>query len=400
MLGRRFLAGYCLTNLHDFTGSGVTRQRTTDNGRLYTAMKILILTLPHGAAHQRASHALRAALREIQPGIAADVLDALGRCTPWFRAYYNSYQIPLRYWPSLWGWIESVQHQSFSTGPGWLCRSGARPLFRFIRDFNPDVVVATEVGLCELASMHKRDSRARFRLAGLELMDFNQAWVQPEVDLYLCTHPDLATELATAGAPSSKIVITGQPIDPVFCCLPERASVRARLGVNSDSPLLLILFGGAGFGRPRLILSELAKLRDSLQVGVISGRNVRIEKEARALCQAIPGSKVLGWVDNMHEWMVAADLMVSKPGGATLAEGFACGLPMLAVDPLPGNEQRTCQWIEKWGCGKWIKSPAELAPTIERLLARPQELQGLRARARALARPRAAYDAAEAILNL
>jgi processive 1,2-diacylglycerol beta-glucosyltransferase len=277
---------------------------------------------------------------------------------------------------------------------------GARPLFRFIRDFDPDVVVATEVGLCELASMHKRDSRARFRLAGLELMDFNQAWVQPEVDLYLCTHPDLATELATAGAPSSKIVITGQPIDPVFCCLPERASVRARLGVNSDSPLLLILFGGAGFGRPRLILSELAKLRDSLQVGVISGRNVRIEKEARALCQAIPGSKVLGWVDNMHEWMVAADLMVSKPGGATLAEGFACGLPMLAVDPLPGNEQRTCQWIEKWGCGKWIKSPAELAPTIERLLARPQELQGLRARARALARPRAAYDAAEAILNL
>jgi UDP-N-acetylglucosamine:LPS N-acetylglucosamine transferase len=73
---------------------------------------------------------------------------------------------------------------------------------------------------------------------------------------------------------------------------------------------------------------------------------------------------------------------------------------MLAVNPLPGNEQRTCQWIEKWGCGMWIKSPAELAPTIERLLAQPQELQGLRAHARALARPRAAYDAAEAILTL
>jgi processive 1,2-diacylglycerol beta-glucosyltransferase len=374
-----------------------------DNGRLTAAeepLKILILTLPHGAAHQRASNALRAALLEIQPGIAAEVVDALGRCTPWFRAYYNSYQIPLRYWPSLWGWIESVQHQSQSTGPGWLYRLGARPLFRFIRDFDPDVVVATEVGLCELASTHKRDSRARFRLAGLELMDFNQAWVQPEVDLYLCTHPDLAAEVATAGAPSSKIVVTGQPIDPVFCCLPERESVRARLGVDSDSLLLLILFGGAGFGRPRLILSELAKLRGSLQLAVITGRNVRMEKEARALCQAIPRSKVLGWVDNMHEWMVAADLMVSKPGGATLAEGFACGLPMLAVDPLPGNEQRTSQWIEKWGCGMWIKSSAELVPTIERLLARPEELQGLRARARALARPRAAYDAAEAVLRL
>jgi UDP-N-acetylglucosamine:LPS N-acetylglucosamine transferase len=125
-----------------------------------------------------------------------------------------------------------------------------------------------------------------------------------------------------------------------------------------------------------------------------------MEKDARARCEGIPRSKVLGWVDNMQEWMVAADLMVTKPGGGTLAEGFACGLPMLAIDPLPGNEQRNCQWIEKWGSGVWIKSPAELAPTIERLLARGEELQSLRERARALARPRAAYAAAEEILKL
>jgi processive 1,2-diacylglycerol beta-glucosyltransferase len=386
-------------------------QRMTDNGRLATDnwqqmtageafLKILILTLPHGAAHQRASKALRTALLETRPGVAVDVVDALSRCAPWFQAYYNSYQIPLRYWPSLWGWIESVQHQSPSTAPGWLYRRGAQPLFRFIDDFNPDVVVATEVGLCELASLHKRASHARFRLAGLELMDFNRAWVQPEVDLYLCTHPDLAAELIAAGAPSSKVVTPGQPIDPIFSRLPERAGVRARLGLASDSPVLLILFGGAGFGNPRLILSELGKLQRRVQVVVITGRNGRMERHARALCKGIPHSKVLDWVDNMHEWMVAADLMVSKPGGATLAEGFACGLPMLAIAPLPGNEQRTCQWIEKWGSGVWIKNPAKLAPILERLLARPEELESLRARARALARPRAACDAAEAILKL
>jgi processive 1,2-diacylglycerol beta-glucosyltransferase len=162
----------------------------------------------------------------------------------------------------------------------------------------------------------------------------------------------------------------------------------------------LVLFGGAGFGRPRLILSELAKLHHPLQLVVITGRNTRMEKDARARCEGVPRSKVLGWVDNMHEWMVAADLLVSKPGGGTLNEGFACGLPLLAIDPLPGNEQRNCQWIEKWGSGVWIKSCADIAPTITRLLARPEELESLRARARALARPRAAYDAAEAILKL
>jgi processive 1,2-diacylglycerol beta-glucosyltransferase len=363
-------------------------------------MKILILTLPHGAAHQRAAKALRTALVETKPGIAVEVVDALSRCTPWFRTYYNSYQIPLRYWPSLWGWIESFQHQSQSTGHGWLYRLGAKPLFSFISDYNPDAVVATEVGLCELTSMHKRIQSARYRLAALELMDFNRAWLQPEVDLFLCTHPDLAAELVTAGAPSARVVTTGQPIDPIFSRLPEREGVRSRLGLASDRPVLLILFGGTGYGRPRIILSEIGKLQNTLQVVVITGRNARMKKDARAMCKHMPGSKVLGWVDDMHEWMLAADLVVGKPGGATLNEGFACGLPMLAVDPLPGNEQRTCQWIEKWGCGLWIKNPTDLAPAVARLLAQPEELESLRARARSLARPRAAYDAAEAILDL
>jgi len=363
-------------------------------------MKILILTLPHGAAHQRASKALRTALLNTRPGIGVEVVDALSRCTPWFRTYYDSYQIPLRYWPSLWGWIESFQYQSSSTGPGWLYRLGAKPLFRFLTDCDPDVIVATEVGLCELASMHKRNSQARYRLAALELMDFNRVWLQPEVDRFLCTHQDYAAELIAAGASSSKVVTTGQPIDPIFSHLPQREGVRARLGLAGDSPVLLILFGGTGFGNPRLILNEIAKVQQALQVVVITGRNSRMEKEARARCQGMPRAKVLGWVENMHEWMLAADLMVSKPGGATLNEGFACSLPMLAIDPLPGNEQRTCQWIEKWGCGVWIKSPADLAPAIERLLSSRDELENLRARARSLARPRAAYDAAEEILKL
>jgi len=47
-----------------------------------------------------------------------------------------------------------------------------------------------------------------------------------------------------------------------------------------------------------------------------------------------------------------------------------------------------------------LKERTELAPTIERLLGQREELENLRARARTLARPRAAYDAAEAILKL
>lgn len=362
--------------------------------------RILVLTVPHGASHERASNALRTALLETQPDLAVEVVNALDHCARWFRAYYNSYMIPLKYWPGLWGWIESFQDRQGSTSPDWLNRSGARPLFRFIQTFAPDVVIATEVGMCELVALHKRESGARFRLAGLELMDFHPAWVQPEVDLFLTTHEDLAAELVAAGALAGRVVTCGQPIAPAFVSPPDYVTARARLGIEPQVPLILVLFGGAGIAKPHRLLKEIKKLEKPYQMIFITGRNRRMEKEIQNRVSSMANCRVLGWVDNMHEWMAAADVLVSKPGGSTLTEAFACGLPMLAFDPHPGNEVRTCAWIEKWGVGLWLKHAEDLAPTLERLLDYPEELAGLRDRALSLARPRAAYHAAEAILKL
>jgi processive 1,2-diacylglycerol beta-glucosyltransferase len=362
--------------------------------------KILILSLPHGAAHQRAAKALRAAFATLRPDAWVEVVDTLEHCTAWFRAYYNSYLIPLAIWPRLWRWIENQQHQWKSTSPGWIYRWGAQPLFRHLREFAPDVVIATEVGTCELVALYKRESRANFLLVGLELMDFNRAWIQPEVDLFLTTHVDLAAELVAHGASPKNVVTTGQPIDPVFASLPDRQTARDKLGIKQDVFQLLILFGGTGHGNPQRILAEVAKVEHPHEIVMVAGRNQRLEKRLRERFGSLPHMRVLGWVDNIEEWMVASDLMISKPGGGTLNEGFACGLPMLAFDPLPGNEERTCRWIEKWGAGIWIQNPQDLAPRIQSLLANPTQLGALRHKAAALARPHAARDGALATLEL
>jgi processive 1,2-diacylglycerol beta-glucosyltransferase len=356
--------------------------------------------MSHGAAHARAAAALRTAFADLQPSVDAQVVDTLQHCTAWFRAYYNSYVIPLTVWPSLWRWIESKQSQSESTGHNWLYRRGARPLFRYLRDYAADVVIATEVGTCELAALCKREAHAHFALVGVELMDFNRAWVQPEVDLFLATHPDLAAELVSAGAPASKVVTTGQPIHQAFASLPSRTAAREKLGVKADAIQILISLGGQGFGTPERILKEILKARADLEVVLLAGKNRRVEKRLREYCENLPQVHVLGWVDNVQEWMVASDLMISKPGGGTLNESFACGLPMLAFDPLPGNEERTCRWIEKWGAGIWIKKPEDLAPAITSLLTERSQLERLRNKARELARPCSARDGARAVMAL
>ncbi len=361
--------------------------------------KILILTTSNGASHRRAAESLKKALLEIKPDLSVSVVDALERCARWFRLYYDSYALPLRYWPGLWRKIENYQHRQHSTSPLWLYRRGGKPLFGFIQAFDPDVVIATEVGVCELSALYKRQSRARFFLVGLELMDFNQAWVQPEVDLYPVAHPDLGEELIAAGALKSRVVVTGMPIDPIYAHLPPRAEMRARLKVRGDLPLILILFGGTGFGKPRQIVAELQKISLPFQAVFIAGKNRALENELRRCCGPLPDSQALGWVDNIHEWMLVADLLISKPGGGTVMEAAACGLPLLALDPLPGNEERTCHWLEKWQVGIWIKDHAGISGTVERLLRNPDKLENLRQKARVISHPRAAYDAARAILD-
>ena len=362
--------------------------------------KILILTVRHGSAHVRISNAVRSALLEIDPSSCVEVVDALAHCTRWFRTYYNSFEIPLKYWPALWGWIENVQHHGESTGPAWLYRRGARPLARFIKSQDPDIVVATEVGLCEIAALMKREFRARFRLVGVDGLDMDRPWAQPEVDLYPAAPGGVADQLLAAGVSPEKILTCGVPVDPVFGSLQDRVGVRRKLELERDVPVLLVIFGGLAFGRPQQVVKEIAKVKRPLQVVFITRRHHRLTEMVQRLCAGRPRTRVLGWVDNLQEWMAAADLLLGRTGSATVTEALNSGLPILGFDPPPGLERRVCELIEKWGVGFWVRRIEDLAPRLEQLLTCGDELEGLRANARTRARPQAAHDAAKGILDL
>jgi processive 1,2-diacylglycerol beta-glucosyltransferase len=190
------------------------------------------------------------------------------------------------------------------------------------------------------------------------------------------------------------------PIDPAFASGCDQAAARTRLKLELDVPMVLVLLGGRGFGKPHLILKSLQEVRAPLQVVFITGKDPRVEEQVRRLCAGRLRHTALGWVDNMHEWMCAADLLVAKAGGGSVLEGLAAGLPILAFASLPGSEERTSAWIEREGLGWWIRRPEEIGPIVERLLNDPAELANLRAKAKSRGRPRAAFEAAEAILRL
>src|SRR5208282_221483 len=190
-------------------------------------------------------------------------------------------------------------------------------------------------------------------------------------------------------------------VDPAFVPSPDRAALRARLGLLNDLPVFLVNFGGSGKAKPREVVTELRKVQQPFQVVFIARRDDGLRQELLQLTAGMAHARVLGWVDNMHEWMAAADLLLSRAGGGIVAESLNCGLPMLVFDAPPGNERRFCQMIEEtWHTGYWVKRPGELSSRINHLLSNPEELAQLRRNALQRGYPDAARIAAEAVLRL
>ena len=65
--------------------------------------------------------------------------------------------------------------------------------------------------------------------------------------------------------------------------------------------------------------------------------------------KALPGVKVIGFTSDMAEYMKAADLFVTKPGGLSSTEAAVCGIPLIHVAPIPGCETYNARFFS--GCG-------------------------------------------------
>ena len=131
---------------------------------------------------------------------------------------------------------------------------------------------------------------------------------------------------------------------------------------------------------------------------VVSGRNEKLRRKIAAL-KAPRGVRLvpLGFVTNMHEITAVVDLMISKPGGLTSSECLARRLPMLIVDPIPGQEERNATYLLEAGAAWQASTLDSLDFKLGRLLAEPKHLAAMRRAAGRLARPRACFEIASAL---
>jgi processive 1,2-diacylglycerol beta-glucosyltransferase len=105
-------------------------------------------------------------------------------------------------------------------------------------------------------------------------------------------------------------------------------------------------------------------------------------------------------VDNVYDYMHAADVLVTKPGGLTAAEALVAHVPMVLCNPLPGQEERNARILCEAGAAVRSRAVADLATTVDAVLTPGNRRERMIAAARRMARPNAAAEAASLIARL
>ena len=273
----------------------------------------------------------------------------------------------------------------------------ARRLDARLRAFAPDVVVATSMHPAALLSSIK--TRRRFSLPTLGVLtDFgmHDFWIQPGIDSYCIAHESIPG-LQDIGSEPARLLATGIPLMPGFRHPPGTREARLRLRLDPDAPVVTVLGGGLGLGVDAIAERLLAR-PGPLHVLVLVGRNDAARKSLAPLAGRYPGRLgVWDWSEQMEVFIRAADVVVGKPGGITVAEALACGRPLLATHSLRGQEGFNVRFLEQHGVGQLVLED-ELVERIESLLANRDELARIQQRAWTLGKRDAAARIAESVL--
>ncbi len=362
--------------------------------------KIAILTLSVGSGHVRAAEVLSHALVEGGEDVEVQILDAVGLARPWFvRAYVQSYWLMLRHAPGLWRRLfehrQNKMHRS--TAPHWFFRWGCAPILQRLKLFAPHLVIVTEIGAAEIAALAKRDGYFSAPILAVQT-DFHTEppWVQPEIDVFCVASNEAKSQLISWGVSTNRILLCGIPIDPAFALPFDREELRQALGLDPRRPVVLTMGGGMGPVPMVEIVQSLELTGLPLQVVAIAGHDHKL----RAQLDELRGKVALdlhafGWSERIPEFMAAADLLITKPGGVTSAEALAAGLPMVLTHPIPGPEERHVKFLEGLGVAVRAENPGEIPRIVHRLLEGPDTHKEMARRARDLARPDAAHAIAQ-----
>ncbi|MGF7034919.1 processive 1,2-diacylglycerol beta-glucosyltransferase [Paenibacillus mucilaginosus] len=371
-------------------------------------VRVLVLSGNLGDGHRQAAKALAEASRlGTREAVDTEVVDFMQRVYPQLQHVVKyGFLKMVEKTPSIYGYLYHRTKYDEGLSPlfSLFLRLGRRALLRLAAEYRPDAIICTFPLAAAAVSLLKEEGRLHVPLITVITDHTDHAlWLNPATDLYLVGSEQVASALRARGIASSRVAVSGIPVAPRFHAEEDRTVVRQELGLQPDMPVVLVMGGGGGLlseGIRSLLRSEAVCA--GMQLVIVCGSNRAVMRELEEELAHRPSGRVrlLGFAEDIHRWMSAADLLLTKPGGLTTSEAVAKALPMLLYKPIPGQEEDNAAVLVRAGVAVQAEGGRALTDQLLELVHDPARLAHMRGRAEAFRIARPAERAWEAVLAL
>ena len=249
--------------------------------------------------------------------------------------------------PWVWKWLYTNQTFTRLSLPLRvpLARFKSQRIESLIKDYKPDLIISTQTTPSAIISslIRRKKYKGKFFIATSDY-HFHPFWWYPEADGYLLNISEQVEFLEKLGVGSDRLKVVGMTLSPRQVV--DKAEVRKRLGVTFNEKVALYISGSLGTGitkeKVQKLLSSLPALTTLV---VVCGKN----DKAYDLIKSIHDQKLvcLGYYSPLEELLGVANILITKPGGLTMAESLQYQVPVLVTHFLPGQEELNINYLNK-----------------------------------------------------
>ena len=260
-------------------------------------------------------------------------------------------------------------------------------LLRLLREKKPDLIISTHPFGSQMCSYLKRKGKITSKIATI-LTDFapHDQWLvgSDYTDYFFVAHNKMKEYLISKNIPENKIFATGIPISNKFLETFNTSKILSSLSLKENLKTVLFFAGGKfGLGKSRTleIFNTLVNDFNNIQVIAISGKNKKMYEEFNQIVKIANKTnfiKIFEFVNNVPELMAVSDVVITKPGGLTTTESLVSGLPMIIINPIPGQEEENAQFLEHSNVGIWLKKQMNITKTISNFLSDNKKLKQMK----------------------
>jgi len=207
--------------------------------------------------------------------------------------------------------------------------------------------------------------------------------------------------LLANGIMKDKVHVFGIPIDTRFSATHDKSAIYKKMDLDSLKKTVLIMGGSGGLGPIKKVVFALDKINLDIQIVVVTGTNDKLVRYFKNRMHRFNKKIIItGYADNIDELMEISDIIITKPGGLTVSEALAKSIPILIVNPIPGQESKNTEFLLKEGAAIKAVNEAEAAILVENLFRAPVKLEAMKQSSTRIGNPDSAMNIAKMLLEL